>query len=76
MQDNMQIFGMNSLHFADLRLVTLFVASPLLQLQPDPVGLGSCCWLGQSVLGLALAAPSTRCFLLGALFSDTVTRGR
>ena len=67
---------MNCLHFADLRPLILFFAAPLLQLQPVAVGWGSWRRLGHSVSGAALGAPSTRLYLLGALFSDTVTRGR
>ena len=66
---------MNSLHFADLRPLTLFFAAPLLQLQPVAVGSGFWRRIVQSVSGSALGAPSTRPYLLGALFSDTVTRG-
>ena len=47
-----------------------------LWLQFVAVGWGSWRWLGQSVSGSALGAPSTRPSLLGALFSETVTRGR
>ena len=53
----------------------LFFAAPLLQLQPVAVGSGFWRRIVQSVSGSALGAPSTRPSLLGALFSDTVTRG-
>ena len=57
--DDMQVDGINSLHFVDSRPLTCVVAAPLLQLQLVAVGWGSWRWLGQSVSGLALGAPST-----------------